>query len=154
MDKGEVRKFDIHKNKKFLPSAHNASRGTKLKNLRLNHNMTLKQLSKAVKISDTTLMHVEQNKIKFPYHYWKMICDYFGENHVSYLNLYSLAENSTQEKLIKIRAYIGAKKWGIVGDYLGYSEGFTIDLLTRYTPNDHHLNIINSALNKLKTMTD
>ncbi|WP_291560741.1 MULTISPECIES: helix-turn-helix domain-containing protein [unclassified Clostridium] len=147
-------KFDICKNKKFLNSSRNTSKdvsiGEKLRTLRLNNNLTLKQLSNVIGISHTTLMHVEQNKINLPYNYWKMICDFFEENHISYLSLDSFPENSVKEKLLKIRAYTGAKSWEEVGKYIGYSEGFTIDLLTRYTPNANHLKVINSTLDKLK----
>jgi|GEM_PF-4575451 len=147
-------KFDICKNKKLPSSSPRVSKdvsiGGKLRTLRLNNNLTLKQLSNNIGISSVTLMHVEHNKIKLPYNYWKNVCIYLGENHIEYLGLNSLSENSYQEKLLKIRAYLGAKSWEEVGEYIGYSEGFITDMLTRYPPNSNHIKVINSALDNLK----
>lgn len=147
-DMDEVTKFDI--TKEFIPIIYkNRSYGTMLRNLRLKNNLTIKELSKKINISSTTLMMVEKDKIQKPYYYWKLICNCFNTNHIEYLKLYSLREASIQEKLIKVRALLGAKSWSEVGDYLGYSEGFIIDLLTRYTPKVKHLERINAAIERL-----
>ena len=150
----ENNKFDIYTEKKFLHIISNFkygdTNGGKLRNLRLQNNTTIKQLSRHTGVCSTTLMHLEQNKIKYPFYYWKLICEHFSTNHVEYLELYTMKEDSIQEKLIKIRALLGAKTWANVGEYLGYSEGFVLDLLNRYTPNAAHLKLINSTLEKYK----
>lgn len=61
-----------------------------------------------------------------------------------------MKEETIQDKLLKIRAYTGSKNWEEVGQHLGYSEGFILDLLNRYTPNSHHLKKINALLSELK----
>ncbi|KYH35812.1 helix-turn-helix protein [Clostridium tepidiprofundi DSM 19306] len=143
-------KFDIVK-KKFLHIICNKnSPGIKLKNLRVKNNVTLSQLAKYTGISSKTLQRIENDKVKKPYYYWKKICDYFGINHIDYLELLTLPEKTIQEKLIKIRALLGARTWKEVAEYLGYSKEFVSDLLTRYTPNKKHLYIINNTLNNLK----
>ncbi|ARC85624.1 helix-turn-helix family protein [Clostridium argentinense CDC 2741] len=155
---GADSKFDLRK--EFLPIIYNKNDtqnntpGTKLRELRLKNNITQKQLAEKTSISEITIMHVEQNKIDVPYYYWKKICDYFGVNHIKYLKLYTLKEDSIQDKLKKLRVYLGAKNWREVGEYLGYSEGFTYDLFTRYIPNANHLKVVNSALDKFKKTID
>lgn len=143
---GSDNKFDIYKNKAIMHNVNAETPGSLLRNLRLKSNMTIKQLAKACNISDTTLMNIEQNKIKNPYFYWKAICNYYGINHIQYLKLYSLSENTFEEKLLKLRAYLGARTWEEVAHYLGYSKSFVPDLLHRYKPNDRHLDMINSSL--------
>ena len=145
-------KFDIKKEKKFLPINICNTPGTKLRDLRLKNNMTLKKLANKININAATLMHLEQDKINMPYHYWKAICDCFCINHIEYLELDALKEETIQDKLLKIRAYIGGVKWKDVGDYLGYSKAFTIDLLTRYKPNKNQIRRINTALKELKKL--
>ncbi|MBU3208497.1 hypothetical protein KPL28_02470 [Clostridium algidicarnis] len=61
-----------------------------------------------------------------------------------------MKELSVSDKLIKIRAYTGARTWKEVGIYLGYSESFISDMMTRYTPNENHRKKINHALQMLK----
>lgn len=143
--------------KKFLPyictsniEPFNETSGRKLRDLRLKKNLTIKQLSENIGINPTTLMHVEQDKISVPYHYFKLICDYFKVNHASYLQLYTMNEDSMQDKLIKIRALLGARTWKDVAQLLGYRESFINDLMTRYKGNEDHTRIVNNALEKLK----
>lgn len=112
--------------------------------------MSIKELSKHVGISETTLSCVERDRIKTPYYYWKHICDYFEVNNIEYLQLYNMKEKTIQEKLYKIRAYIGAKNWDDVGKYLGYSKGFVSDLLTRYVPSKDIINRLTRKLEKIK----
>jgi transcriptional regulator with XRE-family HTH domain len=142
-------KFDL-RTKKSLHIIYTENYGTKLRNLRLISGMTAKELSSKINICDKTLRDVERNKISKPFYYWKLICDYFKIDHIDYLELDTMGENTIKEKLEKIRAFIGAKSWEEVGIYLGYSEGFILDLLTRYTPNEFMKGKINSALDKLR----
>ena len=147
-DKDTHNKFDI--NKKFLPIIYKTcTPGVKLRELRLNHGVTIKDLSNAIKTNETTLMHIEQDKINIPYWYWKNICDYFHVNHINYLGLYTLPQDSIQEKLIKIRAGLGARTWEDVGMYLGYSKGYISDMLTRYVPTGNTIKNIDSKLQDL-----
>ncbi|MEW9093915.1 MAG: helix-turn-helix transcriptional regulator [Clostridiaceae bacterium] len=146
-------KFDLHKEKKFLHIIYSKNEGVKIKNLRLKNDMTLKQLSKEIGISEVTLTKVENNRIRVPYYYWKLICDFYKVDHISYLGLCNMDEDSIENKLIKIRAYLGAKRWGNVGSYLGYSEAFIVDMLTRYTPNKKQLDNIDITLRKIKITT-
>jgi transcriptional regulator with XRE-family HTH domain len=139
-------KFDIYKNKKFLPIIYANNEGSKLRKLRLKDNISMHDLSKKISISETTLMHIEQNKIKNPYYYWKIICDYFNVNHIEYLNLKTMKEDNIIDKLIKLRAFIGTKSWAGVGKYLGYSGEFISDLISRYTPNKSNIEKINNAI--------
>lgn len=78
------------------------------------------------------------------------MCNYFSINHIDYLGLSDLPEDTIQDKLIKIRALLGAKSWSDVANYLGYSQGFVIDLLTRYAPKANHINKINLILASFK----
>lgn len=147
-DKSTHDKFDI--NKKFLPYIYKTcTPGVKLRELRLKNNTLIKGISNAIGVSTKTLMYVEQDKINIPYWYWKLICDYFGVNHIKYLELWKLKQNSIQEKLFKIRAGLGARTWEDVGNYIGYSDGYITDMLTRYTPNENTTNIIDSKLQEL-----
>lgn len=154
-DMGSDNKFEFHKNKKIyhqnIYKYNNVeiSPGMRLRELRLNKNLTINKLSKLINVSSTTLRHVEQDKIKppFSYYYWKVICNYFNINHIEYFNLNELKEDTLQEKLLKIRALLGAKSWDEVGKALGYSKEFTIDLLTRYKGNNYHIEKINNLLN-------
>lgn len=125
------------------------SYGAKLRELRLKNGMTINKLSIELSISSTTLMHVEQNKIKVPYYYWKVICNYFNMNNINYLKLYDMKQNTTKEKLVKIRACIGAENWGYVGKHLGCSRGYINDILTRYKPNRDILSRIDLSLEKI-----
>ncbi len=110
----------------------------------------MKSLSKLIHINETTLRNIEKDRIKKPYFYWKIYCGYFNVNHVDYLGLCTMNEETIQDKLLKIRAYTGSRNWEEVGKHLGYSEGFILDLLNRYTPNSHHLQKISAFLNTLK----
>lgn len=147
MDMDSDSKFDIHRNKAMIHhQIGDETPGSLLRNLRLKSNMTIKQLSKATGIDTTTLMHVEQGKVKMPYFYWKTICNYYGINHIKYLKLYTMNENTIEEKFLKLRACIGAKTWGEVSSRLGYNKAFVSDLLHRYKANSKHLDKINSLL--------
>lgn len=146
MDLGS--KFDVEK--KILPIIYTCNESSKIRDLRLKNKTTLKELSKEINISITTLRHIEIGKIQVPYYYWKIICNHFNIDHVQYLSLYNMKELSVLDKLIKIRAYLGARTWGEVGVYLGYSQSFISDIFTRYTPNETHCKYIDYALEKLK----
>lgn len=141
-------KFDVTRN--FTTYIYEDTSGTRLKTLRLEHNLTIDNLSKELNISSSTLSSVEHDKIKVPYYYWKIICSYFNVNNIEYLQLYNMKEKTVQEKLIKLRAYIGARGWSDVGKYLGYSKGFVSDMLTRYEPNKNIINKIDMKLKEIK----
>ena len=143
-------KFDIEKEKKLLPIICTNKEGAKIRNLRIENKLTLKELSEKIGINVTTLRHVEVGKIKVPYYYWKLTCDYFGVNHIRYLELYNMKEKTYSDKLWKMRAYLGARTWEDVAEYLGYSSGYISDLLTRYTPNSSLIDKLDRTLEKLK----
>lgn len=146
-------KFDlkIKKNLHIIyDENYNENQGLKMRNLRLKNNLTLHELSSRIDINETTLRQMELNKIKMPYYYWKTVCNFFDVDHVVYLELCTMKEESIQDKLIKIRALIGAKSWKDVADCLGYSVGFINDLMTRYVPNINHMKIIDSVIEKFK----
>lgn len=111
--------------------------------------MTIDNLSKELNISSSTLSCIEHDKIKIPYYYWKIICDYFKIDNIEYLQLYNMKEKTVQEKLIKLRAYIGARGWIDVGKCLGYSKGFISDMITRYEPNKDIVNKIDMKLKEI-----
>lgn len=122
--------------------------GKKLRTLRLKNDMTIKELSAKINVDCITLMHVELNKIKMPFYYWRLICDYFNINHIKYLDLNNMNESSLQDKTTKIRAFIGAKRWEHIGKYLGYNKRFIIEIRTRYKPNEKNLLKINANLDE------
>lgn len=137
--------------KKFFPLYNSANFGLKIKQLRIKNKMTLKELSTNVQISVTTIMHIEQNKISTPYQYWKKICDFYNVNYVQYLELYTLPENTLEEKLWKMRIYIGAKNWDIVAKKLNYTGATISDILiNRYVPSKNFLYNLENFIKEIK----
>ncbi len=107
--------------------------------------MTLKQLADKIHTSDNTLICVEKDKIKYPYYYWKLICGYFNINHIQYLDINKMNETTIQEKLVKIRAYLGAKTWEDVSHYLGYTKSYAVDSM-KHNPRKKKIEELDSIL--------
>ncbi|PJI10196.1 MULTISPECIES: helix-turn-helix domain-containing protein [Clostridium] len=123
-----------------------------MRELRLKNNMTLDKLSKKINISVDTLMHVEEDKLNNPY-YWRLICNYFGINHINYLKLYNMKEKCSKEKLLKLKAYMGAKSWKSVSISLGYSKDYISEILRKNKIPDTVYAVIQQKLSEIKRET-
>lgn len=106
-DMGLNSKFDIIKNE-FLPIyIGTESIGQKLSNLRLRNNVSRIQLSKELGFSDYKLKQLEEDKLKNLYYYAHIYCRFFSIDPVEYLDFKNLPEDTTREKITKLKALFG-----------------------------------------------
>ena len=130
-----------------LKNTTNETIGIKLKNLRLKNNTSRAALAKILNIDDKTLKNVENNvKTKYVYYYIHLYAKIFNVDKVEYFKLYNMKEFSNKDKLLKIRAYIGAKTWYEVADILDVD----ISTIMRYKRIDKPINIIDKKLKEIK----
>jgi transcriptional regulator with XRE-family HTH domain len=153
MDLGD--KFDVVNEKKlpiiYIQKANNFNEdsGMKIRTLRLQSNLTIKELSKLTGINSTTLMHIEHNKIKTPYYYFHLICKVLNTDHIKYLELHNLPEKTIKDKLWKIRILIGANSWEGTGDFLGFKKSKVIEWLNRRKENNKMHEFLSQKIKEL-----
>ena len=126
--------FDIIKNE-FLPIYIGAeSVGQKLTNLRLKNNITRKHLANEIEISQYRLKQLEENKLKNFYYYAHIYCRHFNINPISYLEFNNMKEDTTLNKIEKVKALYGYRTHKDIAKDLKINYR----TFTRYLKNDTH----------------
>lgn len=84
-------------------------RGRMLKTLRLKQNLTLKEVSKLSNISEKTLIQLEKDRLltTLKYKYYQKLCNVYNVNHINYLKLDELKEDTIEDVIFKFKVYLG-----------------------------------------------
>lgn len=110
-----------------------------MKTLRLNHKLTLNELSKRTNLTVNTLISIEKGRLTKPskYHYYYIICNLFNVNHITYLELNKMKEDTIENIILKFRAYLGVKSNKELSTYIFNKKYYLEDMLKRKTINKH-----------------
>ncbi len=147
---GDINKYSIEMNKSHIFRSIDIK--NKIKLLRLKNDTTLKELSKKVNISEYTLRLLEEGNIKRPYPYYKKICDFFQEDYFTYFNIHYIKEETPQEKLEKIKAYLAIGSWKELSKYIGHDGGWVKRVIDSSTVPEYKIKEIDYWLKKVKEL--
>lgn len=112
----------------ILNTENSSHRGVLVKNLRLNNNVTLKDLSKLLNVSENSLRTIESIEKESSYYYYHLYCRHFAVDPYIYLDYSTLPTHTFEEKLIAIKAFYGFKNIEDVDKLLGLYAGSISDV--------------------------
>lgn len=124
--------------------------GHKLIELRLKNNLTKRDLSKALNISEKTLKHIEEGKIKNPYYYYYIYCRHFNLSSNIYLDFNLIKTNDLSGKLEFIKAFYGLKSLKDIDMILNLRPGSISEYINGKNKNSNIETRIENKVAKLK----
>lgn len=124
--------------------------GRRLSELRLKNNITKKDLAKALNISEKTLKHIEEGKIKKPYYYYYIYCRHFNLCSNTYLDFNLMETKNFLEKLDFLKAYYGVKSLKDLDKELNFRLGSISEYINGKNKNHNIEILINNEVDNLK----
>lgn len=123
--------------------------GKKLTNLRLTKNLTRKDLSKEMNLSEYTLKGLELGLIKKSFHYIHLYCRHFNASPYNYLNFDKIIIKTFEEKLTYLMLYYGCKRKVDLDKILNKYDGYISDSINKNANRDF-LTTINNKIKEIK----
>lgn len=124
--------------------------GYKLAELRLKNNITKRELSKALNISEKTLKHIEEGRIKNPYYYYYIYCRHFDLCSNMYLDFNLIKTESLLGKIEFLKAFYGFNNLKSLDKKLNLRPGSISEYINNRTNNINIKNVIQNEVAKLK----
>ncbi|GAA0107411.1 hypothetical protein UT300015_04700 [Clostridium tertium] len=124
--------------------------GHKLIELRLKNNVNKRDLSKALDISEKTLKHIEEGKIKNPYYYYYIYCRHFNLSSNIYLDFNLIKTDDLSGKLEFIKAFYGLKSLKDIDMILNLRLGSISEYINGKNKNSNIETRIENKVTKLK----
>ena len=102
--------------------------GTKLKELRLKNNVTLKDLAESLDTTTNTLREIESGNGRDRFYFYYIYCRHFNLSSYKYLDYSLLPINTFNDKIILLKAYTGLKSNIELDTKLGLYKGALYDV--------------------------
>ena len=110
-----------------ISSENGKHRGILIKNLRLFNNVTLKELSKLLSVSENSLRTIESTEKESSYYYYHLYCRHFSVDPYIYLDYSNLSTHTLEDKIIAIKAFLGYKNTEDIDKIIGLYSGAISD---------------------------
>ncbi|GAB6170104.1 hypothetical protein JCM1393_25640 [Clostridium carnis] len=109
--------------------------GYKLAELRLKNNITKRDLSSLLNISEKTLRSLETGQLNNPFYYYNIYCRHFGFKAYNYLDFSLIKTDTLNGKVIFLKAYYGVKSNKELDLILRFYKGAITDYLNHKSKN-------------------
>lgn len=123
--------------------------GKKLTNLRLKNNMSRKDLSIQLKISDKTIEKLEFGNINKPFYYIHLYCRHFNVSPYNYLNFDKIFLKTFDDKLTYLMLYYGCKRKVDLDNILNKYDGYISNSINKNANRDFSITI-NNKIKEIK----